>query len=937
MIEFMSNLLNNATSLGMKRLFISSTNSMKILSTILLLITTAAISYSQQTVCLGTDATVCVGSSITIQDCNPGTGTGTIVANPTYVNLSDDSWSTPVNMGFTFNFYGNDFTQCTIGSNGVISFNMGNAGGYCPWSLGAVGSLPTTGFAAAFNSMMPAYHDINPAASPNGSIYYETIGVAPNRRFIVVYKNLANFGPAGFCADMAVIVNETSNSFEYHIGFKSMSPTWNGGLAIQGSENATGTIAHITPGRNNTQWTATQEAKIWTPTAPSNTSNYTISPIPYEVIVNSGGTGTLVWANTLNTTTWPYNGGDLVINPVLPGTTGYFLASSLPATCSNNPVTSSSDTTFITGISSGVSASMTDDICSAGQGTVTATPTLGIPPFVYNWPGLGNNPNQTVTGVFAGTYTVEMWDGNGCMSIANVTVGDTPAAFQGTTTIISCPGGNDGTAFAEMVPVLGNVTYLWDDPAAQTTQTAVGLTAGQYTCTITSDIGCAGTVVLDVTEIPGMIGNIVNQSNVTCNSSNNGMIEVNVTQGTAPYTYSWDNSTSTTNIADDLFVGPHTVTVTDFNGCVITIDGVLTEPASLDITFLTPDTQICPEDDITLIAIGAGGSSPYTFTWFENGTQIGTGDQLVVDPELTNTQYCVELSEACGSPVDNKCNNIYFPTRISPNSIPDEYEKCVPGFFEFTNTSTNGGEIATTYWHFGIDDYYGINNLVMLENGNDSISMNFNGIGTYDAIMVTTSIYGCVYTDTIESIMEVKPTPVADFFFSTNPATIFETTVFMQDKSSSDVVSWNWDSPGSSPSTTNTISPVLVFPEGEVNQYPVTLAVETERGCVDTTTIYFHVIQDILFFAPNTFTPDGDEFNQLWKPEITGIDIYDYDMFIFNRWGELIWESHNPSVGWDGTYNGKKVPIGTYVWRARVSNPYDDAKQEFNGSINVLR
>ena len=134
-------------------------------------------------------------------------------------------------------------------------------------------------------------------------------------------------------------------------------------------------------------------------------------------------------------------------------------------------------------------------------------------------------------------------------------MGDLPAAFQGTTTMVSCLGGNDGTAFAEMIPALGNITYLWDDPSAQTTQTAIGLTAGNYSCTITSDVGCFGVVLVTVTEIPGMIGTITSQTDVTCNSGNDGMIEVNVIQGTPPYSYSWDNSSSITNMANDLIVG----------------------------------------------------------------------------------------------------------------------------------------------------------------------------------------------------------------------------------------------------------------------------------------------------------------------------------------------------------------------------------------------
>ena len=886
---------------------------------------------AQNPVCLGTDATVCVGNSVLIQDCNPGVISGTTITNPTTVTLTDDSWSAAVPIGFNFNFYGNTYNQCVIGSNGVVSFNTANANGYCPWALGGVGALPSPAFAAALNSIMPAYHDINPGASPGGSIYYKTIGTAPNRRFVIVYSNLANFGPVGFCADMAVVMNETANTFEFHLGFKSMSPTWNGGLAIQGSQNSTGTIAHITPGRNNTQWVAIQDSKIWTPTAPNNTANYTISNIPYEVFVNGNVNNTLAWANTVNTTTWPYNGGILNVPQAMPGVTGYFLSSVTPVACSNNPVTSFSDTTFITGVSSSVTATATDDICSSGQGSVTAIPQNGQPPFTFNWPGLGNATTATVNNIFGGTYTVEMTDSLGCVSTTNVLVGDTPAIFQGTTTNVTCPGGSDGTAFAEIIPANGTITYQWDDPLAQTTQTATGLSAGNYSCIISSDIGCLDTVELVVTEIPGMIATIVSKTDVSCYTGNDGIIDVDIIQGSPPYSYVWDNSASTTNIANDLVVGQHTLTITDDNGCVITITGTLGEPDPLDITFITPDTQICSEDDILLSAIGSGGSSQYIFTWSQGGAIIGTGDQILVDPTVTNTTYCVELSEVCGSPVDNECVLIYFPTPIAPNASPDEVEKCLPGAFEFTNTSSNQGEIASTYWEFG-NVYWD-----QLEVGNDSTSVEFGQVGFFDLTMTVTSVFGCVYVDSISNIVEVKKNPTADFLFTSNPVTIFETTVKMQDKSSTDVVSWEWYSPNSIPVSSTLTNPEFVFPEGIVGQYPVQLSVVTERGCVDTIEYLFNVIYDVLCFAPNTFTPDGDEFNETWQPQITGINIFDFDLYIYNRWGELIWESHDPSAAWDGTYNNEKVPDGAYAWWARASTNYDDEKIEFNGTINIIR
>lgn len=872
---------------------------------IISLLTGSISAFGQASICLGTDAVVCPGGTITINDCAAaGAGgstvpytTGLIPFAPdpftgTSVSLSDDSFSSAINIGFSFCYYGTTYTQLVISSNNLVSFNTGYANGYSSWVTAAI---PTA--ASHLNSIMGPWQDINPGAG--GQVRYQMYGTAPNRRFVISWVNVPMFS-CGTLYTSQIKLYETSNLVETHIQNKVVCASWNSGRAVHGVQNNNATQALAVPGRNNTQWGTTNEGYRFTPQS------------------------TVTWTNNLGQN-FPYNGGVLNITTIPPGVTGYWLKA---VTC-GTAGTAISDTSWISNGASQVSASATPDICSASQGSVTATPIAGIPVYTYSWPTLGGATTQTVNGVAAGTYQVVMTDGNGCSSTANVTVGDTPAAFSGSTTLVSCPGGSDGTATANMIPPLGNITYQWDDLMMQTTATAVGLTAGAYTCTVTSDAGCTGIVNVNITEIPGMVGAITSQSDVTCNSGNNGMIDVNITLGTAPYAYSWDNSVSTTNIASDLVAGMHTVTVTDANGCVITITGTIAEPASLNITSLTPDTQICPEDDIMLTVTGAGGSTPHTFSWFQGATQIGTGTTITVDPLVTNTQYCVVLSEACGSPTDQECTMIYFPTPIVPSCIPDEYEKCLPGRFEFTNTSSNGSEIASTYWEFGPIG-------TALEVGNDSTNYQFNKLGIYDVIMTTTSIYGCVYTDTMHEFVQVKPNPIADFTFSSNPTTIYETAIQMQDRSSVNVIGWNWFSPYSNPSSSAISDPKFYFPE-EVGVYPVTLAVITELGCTDTITLYLHVVQDILFWAPNAFTPDGDEHNQGWKPIIQGIDVYDFDLFIFNRWGELIWENHDPEVGWDGTYNGKLVQSGVYTWRARVKDLYNDDKVEFNGSINLLK
>ena len=98
-----------------------------------------------------------------------------------------------------------------------------------------------------------------------------------------------------------------------------------------------------------------------------------------------------------------------------------------------------------------------------------------------------------------------------------------------------------------------------------------------------------------------------------------------------------------------------------------------------------------------------------------------------------------------------------------------------------------------------------------------------------------------------------------------------------------------------------------------------------------------NIVPDVLFYAPNTFTPDGDEHNQDWGISVEGLDIYNFELFIFNRWGQIVWESHDTSSKWDGTYNGEVVQAGTYVWKASGKDTLNDGKYEFNGYINVLK
>ena len=148
---------------------------------------------------------------------------------------------------------------------------------------------------------------------------------------------------------------------------------------------------------------------------------------------------------------------------------------------------------------------------------------------------------------------------------------------------------------------------------------------------------------------------------------------------------------------------------------------------------------------------------------------------------------------------------------------------------------------------------------------------------------------------------------------------------------------------GSSYVWSNNVNNGMTFaPSVGVNEYIVFGS--NSAGCIGTDTMVVTVIdecngEEIIFWVPNTFTPDGDQFNQTFKPVMySGFDPFEYEFLIFNRWGEPIWESHNAAVGWDGSYNkGMKCPDGIYTWKLVFKTLNNDEKLMNVGHVTLIR
>ncbi len=253
---------------------------------------------------------------------------------------------------------------------------------------------------------------------------------------------------------------------------------------------------------------------------------------------------------------------------------------------------------------------------------------------------------------------------------------------------------------------------------------------------------------------------------------------------------------------------------------------------------------------------------------------------------------------------------------------------CEPFAVTLTNNSTTTSSLVNCVW-----DIEGAQDLLY---GCSSVDYTFDSPGVYDVTLTVTSSTGCTATQTYQDFINVVPMPVADF--SVNPPVIMtgDTDVSFENYSQNSV-NYTWDFGDGETSTEE--NPMHQYPLLDASQgYTVTLTAISPIGCTDTTTRSIIVKEPLIFYIPNTFTPDMDEYNQTFQPVFyAGYDPYDFVMYIYNRWGELIFETHNDKIGWDGTYNGKLVEDGTYIWKIEVKTTLSDERKIFKGHVNVIR
>jgi len=547
------------------------------------------------------------------------------------------------------------------------------------------------------------------------------------------------------------------------------------------------------------------------------------------------------------------------------------------------------------------------------NGTATVTPAGGTPNYTYSWNTVPVQTTQTATGMPPGNYIVTVTDANGCTATANIIITEPTAIVLNTSATPAICGQQIGTATVNASGGTGSYTYSWNSNPVQTTPTATSLATGSYTVTVTDSNGCVATANVFVPFSNSFSINSYIINHVSCFGGNNGAAGVSLNGGTAPFTYLW-SSGGTSSTENNLPAGIYNITVTDSAGCIDSAVIVITEPPILSVSINPNNIDVCLGDTISLSAQATGGTGAYVYLW-NPSSQNTASIQFTAS---NSGQYSVTVTDANGC-TDNAVAFITVnPLPIADFSV-DTSNGCAPVCVNFLSVTTSD----TYSWSFG-------------DSGNGNGFMPYycyTKAGTYSVTLMVTDSNGCKSSITKANLITVYPVPIADFYPSPFRTDIYSPEIIFTNTSDGATTAfWNF-ADGQSSNSYNAVHSYT-----EPGKYGVLLTVCNSYGCCDTITKFVKVDGTFTYFVPTAFTVDEDNVNELFFAKGVGIDTERYLLQIFDRWGELIWETTDLNQGWNGiAKNGTLANSALYIWKASVWEKDKNLHHNFIGHVTLLR
>ena len=486
-----------------------------------------------------------------------------------------------------------------------------------------------------------------------------------------------------------------------------------------------------------------------------------------------------------------------------------------------------------------------------------------------------------------GSYWVTMTDYNGCQSADTINVSYDVLAIQLANDTSICPS----DTLLLTVPQNGN-NYLWHDNSTNSTYQAnqsgvYWVEASNMLCTVRDSI--------IITHLPSPTVHLGNDTTLCHNQT----LLLDVFEPTLSYI--WHNNSTSSNYLVNTS-GNYWVTVTDTNSCGFS-DTITVSYSSISAN-LEGDRLICANQSLVLDVFHNGAS----YLWNDNSTDAS----LTVN---SAGQYYVQVSD--GTCIDSDTVNIDYHPDVTLNLLHPN-QVCSNTFVSLTH-DLDLSHIIASRWTLG----------------DGQTSTNFypsfqfsNGSGSISIMLEITTNNGCNYT--YNSSIDVDDSPIAKIGFSPINPEIDQPINFKNLSSNYTTFTWHHGE-GQDANVEE-----LIKSYSHSGSYTVHL-VANNQNCSDTAYANIVIKDKLVFYVPNVFI-GGKGQNNVFQPIFTsGFDPYDFELTIFNRWGEVIFKSFNSLEGWDGTYGGAFVQDGVYVWQIRFGKSDFDEQITERGIVTFLR
>jgi gliding motility-associated-like protein len=539
-----------------------------------------------------------------------------------------------------------------------------------------------------------------------------------------------------------------------------------------------------------------------------------------------------------------------------------------------------------------------DTICDGQSANLLVNSTSLNTTYLWNT-GSTANP-YTVSPTTTTTYTVT-GSNNGCTDSVSATV-----YVQASINLVAiaslysiCIGDTSDLSASSSIP---GTTFQWNNGLGAGANHSVSpIVNTTYIVTATSPLGCTEIDTIDIVVDTVIIPSITPTNPSICAGDS---VSLTVSGGN---TYLWSNGmTQGTISVSPSVTTTYSVTATSTSGCTGTASVDVTVEPAVNLNLTASQLQLCMGDSSLLVASSTDPGS--SFQWSGG---LGTNDSVVVYPAVTTTYVVTGTSS--GGCVEIDSITILVDSNVVVQLSPTAAEICRG---ESVSLTVSGGD--TYLWSNGMTQ--------------SSITVNPNSTTTYS--VTATSNFGC--SGSASMTVTVHPGPMAAYSVSPNPAGVNQSVQF--DDASVGATTWDWDfGDGNFGSG---IDPTHAY--NSPGTYDTWLYVEDDFGCRDSTSVRVVINQLFTFFIPNSFSPDGDNINDIFIPKGTNVDEDRYMMRIYDRWGKLVFENTDINEGWDGSINGlsmheEEMISNVYSYYFHVYERNTDIDYEYRGTVIIVK